>query len=56
LKNVIVVTLMPFFFATVLVVGFYFLARLGLTLSFNNMKLRRRKLTTVTSPKTAISN
>lgn len=42
MRNLVIAALLPVFFLTVLVVGFYFFARLGLTIMVNKAKLKRR--------------
>jgi hypothetical protein len=45
MRKLLVALFLPLFFVVVLIVGFYFFARLGLTVAYNNARLRRNKRT-----------
>jgi hypothetical protein len=42
-RKFITALFLPFFFIVVLIVGLYFFTRLGVTVAYNNAKLRRIK-------------
>jgi hypothetical protein len=43
MRKILTALFLPLFFVMVLVLGFYFFTRLGLSVAYNNAKLRRRK-------------
>jgi len=45
MRKILTALFLPLFFVMVLVLGFYFFTRLGLSVAYNNAKLRRSKRT-----------
>ena len=43
MRKLLTALFLPLFFIVVLVLGFYFFTRLGLSVAYNNVKLRRNK-------------
>jgi hypothetical protein len=43
MRKILTALFLPVFFVVVLVLGFYFFMRLGLSVAYNNAKLRRNK-------------
>jgi hypothetical protein len=51
MKSIVMAMLMPLFFVSVLVGGVFLLAKLGVTMSWNGLKMRLRRLMDVNSEK-----